>query len=90
MEIILRPELERFIKEKIANGQYQSLDEAINEGIKLLMDRDLIYKGRFEKLKEEIAIGVEASVRGEVINEEIVFEQLREKLEQRRQQSSNE
>jgi Arc/MetJ-type ribon-helix-helix transcriptional regulator len=31
MEIILKPELESFIKEKIASGQYQSIDEAIEE-----------------------------------------------------------
>jgi antitoxin ParD1/3/4 len=54
------------------------------------MDRDLIYKGRFEELKQEIAIGVEASARGEVVDGEIVFEQLRQKLEIRRQQTTNE
>ncbi len=32
------------------------------------MDRDLIYKGRFEELKQEIAIGVEASAKRYLMN----------------------
>ncbi|MDJ0633939.1 MAG: hypothetical protein QNJ34_12185 [Xenococcaceae cyanobacterium MO_188.B29] len=49
-------------------------------GIKLLEEREKIYQGRFEELKREIAIAVEASERGEVIDGEIVFRQLEQKL----------
>ena len=56
-------------------------------GIKLLEERERIYKGRFEELKREIAIGVEASEGGEVIDGEVVFRQLEQKLQQRRQQA---
>ena len=56
-------------------------------GIKLLEERENIYQGRFEELKREIIIGVEASERGEVIDGEIVFRQLEQKLQQRRQQA---
>jgi antitoxin ParD1/3/4 len=50
-------------------------------GIKLLEERENIYKGRFEELKREITIGVEASECGEVIDGEIVFRQLEHKLQ---------
>ncbi|MCJ8280981.1 MAG: hypothetical protein MJK14_14140 [Rivularia sp. ALOHA_DT_140] len=56
-------------------------------GIKLLEERELIYKGRFEELRWEIMIGVEASERGEVIDGETVLHQLEQKLQQRRQQN---
>lgn len=59
----------------------------ITAGIKLLEERENIYQGRFEELKREIAIGVEASERGEVIDGEIVFRQIEQKLQQRRPSS---
>ncbi len=45
-------------------------------GIKLLKERERIYKGRFEELKREIMVGVEASEGGEVIEGDVVFRQL--------------
>ena len=44
MDITLQPELEQFIREKITSGQYQSVNEAINAGLKLLMERELIFE----------------------------------------------
>lgn len=49
MDITLQPELKQFIQEKITSGQYQSVNEAINAGLKLLMERELIYQGRFDR-----------------------------------------
>jgi antitoxin ParD1/3/4 len=87
MSISLTPELEQFIQIQIASGKYSSTEEVIIAGIKLLEERERIYKGRFEELKREIAIGVEQLERGEVIDGEIVFRQLEQKLQQRRQQA---
>jgi antitoxin ParD1/3/4 len=87
MSISLTPELEQFIQNQVASGKYTSTEEVIIAGIKLLEERENIYKGRFEELKREIAIGIEASERGEVIDGEIVFRQLEQKLQQRRQQA---
>ncbi|MDJ0746495.1 MAG: type II toxin-antitoxin system ParD family antitoxin [Xenococcaceae cyanobacterium MO_167.B27] len=82
MEIILQPELEQFIQEKITSGQYQSVNEAVNAGLKLLMERELIYQGRFAELRQEIMVGIEASERGEVVDSETVFNSIQQKLEQ--------
>ena len=87
MSISLTPELEQFIQSQIASGKYASTEDVIIAGIKLLEERERIYKGRFEELKREIAIGVEQLERGEVIDGEIVFRQLEQKLQQRRQQA---
>ena len=86
MSISLTPELEEFIQSQVESGKYSSTEEVIIAGIKLLKEREKIYQGRFEELKREIAIGVEASERGEVIDGEVVFRQLEQKLQQRRQQ----
>jgi antitoxin ParD1/3/4 len=87
MSISLTPELEQFIQSQIASGKYSSTEDVIIAGIKLLEERERIYKGRFEELKREIAIGVEQLERGEVIDGEIVFRQLEQKLQQRHQQA---
>jgi antitoxin ParD1/3/4 len=87
MDITLQPELEQFIQEKITSGQYRSLDEAVNAGLQLLMEQELVYQGRFAQLKQEIMIGIEASEKGEVLDSETVFSSIQEKLEQRRYQA---
>ena len=86
MSISLTPELEEFIQSQVESGKYSSTEEVIIAGIKLLKEREKIYQGRFEELKREIAIGVEASERGEVIDGEVVFRQLEQKLQQLPQQ----
>ena len=87
MDITLQPELEQFIQEKITSGQYQSVNEAVNAGLKLLMERELIYQERFAELQQEIMVGIEASQRGEVVDSETVFNSIQAKLEQRRHQA---
>jgi len=40
MKLSLSPETERLIEEKISSGRYQSADEVVREGLKLLDERD--------------------------------------------------
>jgi antitoxin ParD1/3/4 len=79
MSISLTPELEQFIQSQVASGKYTSTEEVIIAGIKLLEERENIYKGRFEELKREIAIGVEQLERGERLDGREVIEKLRQK-----------
>ena len=78
MQIALPPELERLIEEKMASGQYNCPSEVVQEALWLLRDRETLRQIRFEELKREIALGIEASERGEVIPAEEVFRRLRE------------
>ncbi|MFB2971744.1 type II toxin-antitoxin system ParD family antitoxin [Aerosakkonema sp. BLCC-F183] len=87
MNISLSSEIEKFIESQVESGKYPSAEEVIVAGIRLLEERERIYKGRFEELKREIMLGVEASERGEVIDGETVFFQLQQKLQQRRDQA---
>lgn len=76
MSISLTPELEEFIQNQVASGKYASTEEVIIAGIKLLEERENIYKGRFEELKREIMVGVE---HGERFDGREVIEKLRQK-----------
>ena len=84
MQITLPPELEQFIKNQVASGKYASTDEVFLAGIKLLQERENLYQGRFEELRREIMVGVEAAERGEFLDAETVMIGLQEKLQQRR------
>jgi hypothetical protein len=44
---------------------------------------ELLYKGRFKKLQQEIKVGIEAANRGEVVDAQEVFHRLHEKLQQK-------
>ncbi|MEH1852834.1 MAG: type II toxin-antitoxin system ParD family antitoxin [Nostoc sp.] len=79
MNISLTIELEQFIQSQVASGKYTSSEEVILAGIRLLEERERIYKGRFEELQREIMIGVDQLDRGERLDGREVIEQLRQK-----------
>jgi len=79
MNISLTTELEQFIQSQAASGKYNSSEEVILAAIRLLEERERIYKGRFEELQREIMIGVEQLDRGERLDGREVIEQLRQK-----------
>lgn len=45
-----------------------------------------IYRGRFKELQQEVQIGIEAADRGDVIDADVMFQRLREKLRQQQAQ----
>ncbi len=45
-----------------------------------------IYRGRFKELQQEVLIGIEAADRGDVIDADVMFQRLREKLRQQQAQ----
>ncbi len=45
-----------------------------------------VYQGRFQQLRQEIRVGIDAADRGELVDAEEVFQQLRVKLQQRREE----
>ena len=83
MQVTLQAETEEYLKEKVKQGQYNSIDEAIEESVKILIARDKLYQGCFEELQQEIAIAVAASEQREVINKEELFHHLSQKLAKR-------
>jgi antitoxin ParD1/3/4 len=86
---ILTPEIETIIQAQLDRGQYLTPEEVVLAGLRLLEDRDSIYQGRFEELRREVLIGVEEADRGELIDGDVVFRQLWDRLEQRRNQANS-
>lgn len=72
MDIQLKPEQEKFIREKIASCEYSNADDVISQAFKLLEARE----SKIKELKDKIAIGTEQIAKGQVTDGEIVFETL--------------
>jgi antitoxin ParD1/3/4 len=82
MNVSLTPELEQLVHEKVKSGRYLSASEVVREGLRLLEDRDRLYKARLAELQKEITIGVEEADQGELIDGEIVMQEIYEDLRQ--------
>jgi antitoxin ParD1/3/4 len=66
MNVSLSPELERLVREKVDSGLYPTEGDVIEEALRLLENRDRLRAIRREELREEMAVGIEQTDRGEV------------------------
>ena len=69
MDIRIPQEQQAIVERLVAAGRFSSAQEAISEGIRLLASN--------EKLRQEIQTGIEQADRGEVVDHDTVFAQLR-------------
>ncbi len=61
MNVSLTPELEQLVSDKVKTGMYQTANEVIREGLRLLKERD----ERMGRLRAGIRAGFDAIDRGE-------------------------
>ena len=71
MNIELPEDAVQFVEELVASGQFASADEAVAEGVRLLMSR--------QQLRADIQKGIDQLDAGQGINGEQVFAELRER-----------
>jgi antitoxin ParD1/3/4 len=88
MNVSLTSALERFVQERIKTGRYNSASEVVRDALRLLQDHEQVRKMRIEELRKEIAIGVEQADRGELIDGEKVFDEIRKMSEAKRRQDA--
>ncbi len=81
MNVSLTPELEKFVRQKVNTGRYLSASEVIREALRLLEERDMQRQMRIEKLRREVAVGIEQSDRGETFDGEEAVAELLEEIE---------
>ena len=71
MNIELSGDAVQFVEGLVASGQYKSANEAVAEGVRLLMSR--------QHLRAEIQKGVDELDAGQGIDGDVVFAELRER-----------
>ena len=77
MNIQLKPEQEKFVRDKIASGAYSNADDVISEAFKLLEIRE----NKLKELQDKVAIGTEQVANGLLTDGEEVFDRLQGKIE---------
>jgi antitoxin ParD1/3/4 len=83
MEMQLPKELQELIQELVDNGTYLAPEEVIHDALWLLRDRYLLYKVKREELRALLDVGIQQAERGELIEGELVFAKLKEKIAKR-------
>ena len=75
MPIALPPELELFAQRQIENGKYHSIEEVLVEGLRSLWEKEDLYQGRLEELRQEAQRGIASVARGELMDLDTAMDQ---------------
>ena len=86
VNVSLTPELERFVQTRVASGRYQTASEVVREGLRLLEEREHERELAVRALRAKIGRGMQQADRGEFLDGEAVFEEIRQ-LSRRRRKS---
>jgi antitoxin ParD1/3/4 len=63
MNIPLTPEYQEFVAQNVASGRYRSEIDVIQEGLRLLREREN-ERAKLEDLRRDIALGIEEADQG--------------------------
>lgn len=88
LNVWLTPELDQFVQSRVASGRYQTASEVIREGLRLLEEREQTRDAALEELRVQLRRGVEQADRGELLDGDAVFEEIRQLSAQRRSETS--
>jgi len=84
MNVNLGSVFDRFIAELLEGGLYQTQSEVVREGLRLLKEREELKALRLAELRKEIAIGSEQADRGEFVDGEQAFVEIRRRSAERK------
>ncbi|HEY9755112.1 MAG TPA: type II toxin-antitoxin system ParD family antitoxin [Oculatellaceae cyanobacterium] len=84
MNVSLSPELERLVEEKVKSGMYNSASEVIRAGLRLLQEQDELRQMRLRELQRDLKKGLDQIERGEVVEGDEVFQELRKRQPKRK------
>lgn len=65
MNVVLSPEMERFVQEKVKSGQFQSPSEVIDGALSVLKSSEELTPDALDELRAEVRHGLDQLDRGE-------------------------
>lgn len=84
MTIHLNPELEALIQQDVKRGPYESADDFVAQAVQLLHQQEQWLADNRASIAAEIEHGYTQAIRGELIEGDEAFQQLRQRHEARR------
>lgn len=88
MNVSLTPELEKFVQKKVKAGRYNSASEVVREALRLLEEHEQLRSQQLKDFQSEIDRRLASLDRGEAIDGEEAFAQLRKKSQERQKRSA--
>lgn len=88
VNISLTPELGAFLQSRVKSGRYQTASEVVREALRLLQHQEKDRDRAFKQLKAKLERGAAQAARGELLDGNAVFEELRQLIEERRRAQS--
>ena len=80
LTITVTPELEAFIRERVASGRFDTASDVVREGLQLLEVREHEREAVLDEIRREIEIGLEQAKAGQLRDGRAVFEELRSRV----------
>lgn len=68
MDISLTPNIERLLRNKVAEGIYNSLNEAINSTLGIALNGSCVSQDELNKLNQDIQMGIDDADAGNLSN----------------------
>ena len=84
MNVNLGTVFDKFVAQLLKTGMYQSQSEVVREGLRLLKEREDLKILRLSELRKEIALGSAQADRGEFVDGEETFAEIRRRRAERK------
>ena len=84
VNVSLTPELEAFLQRRVKSGRYQTTSEVVREAIRVLERHEKEREEGLRQLKAKLRRGAAQAERGELLDGDQVFDELRELIAERR------
>lgn len=65
MNVLLNPDLEKFVADKVKSGQFSDASALVNIAVELLRDQEQLSPDHEQFLKSQVKLGVDQLDRGE-------------------------
>jgi antitoxin ParD1/3/4 len=84
VNISLTPKLDAFLQSRVSSGRYQTASEVVREALRMLERVEKEREQAFHQLKAKLERGAGQAERGELLDGDEVFDELRQLIEERR------
>lgn len=85
VNISITPALDAFLRSRVKSGRYQTTSEVVREALRLLERQEKEQEQLLRQLKTKLKRGAAQAERGELLDGDEVFNELREMIDERRQ-----
>ncbi len=77
MQVNLAPEWQQFVDEQLRKGRYVNASEVVSDALRVLRSQEDERKSALAEVRAKIAHGIEQIRRGEIVEGEKVFDEIR-------------